>query len=92
MVAAYTLTHVEQAIGIVRAAAAAGLPVAISFTVETDGRLPSEEPLREAVERLGRRSGAFPSGRGWFRTSDLSRVKQGRVAAGCDGFRLTRAE
>jgi homocysteine S-methyltransferase len=52
MISAYTLTYVEEAVGIVRAAAAAGLPVSLSFTVETDGRLPSEEPLREAVERL----------------------------------------
>lgn len=52
MISAYTLTYVEEAVGIVRAAAAAGVPVSLSFTVETDGRLPSEEPLREAVERL----------------------------------------
>src|SRR4029077_9796935 len=45
-------TYTEEAIGIVRAAAVAGVPVSISFTVETDGRLPSEEPLREAMERL----------------------------------------
>jgi homocysteine S-methyltransferase len=58
MAAAYTLTYTEEAIGIVRAAAAAGIPVSISFTVETDGRLPSEEPLREATERLDAETGA----------------------------------
>lgn len=52
MVSAYTLTYAEEAIGIVRAAVAAGLPISISFTVETDGRLPSGELLCEAVERL----------------------------------------
>ena len=52
MVGAYTLTYAEEAIGIARAAAAAGIPASISFTVETDGRLPSEEPLQEAMERL----------------------------------------
>jgi homocysteine S-methyltransferase len=52
MVAAMTITYVEEGVGVVRAAAAAGVPVVISFTVETDGRLPSGEPLREAVERL----------------------------------------
>ncbi len=52
MISAYTLTYAEEAIGIVRAASAAGLPVSVSFTVETDGRLPSEEPLREAIERV----------------------------------------
>jgi S-methylmethionine-dependent homocysteine/selenocysteine methylase len=57
MVSGMTITYVEEGIGIVRAAAAAGLPVTISFTVETDGRLPSGEPLREAVERLDAETG-----------------------------------
>jgi S-methylmethionine-dependent homocysteine/selenocysteine methylase len=52
MVAAYTLTYAEEAIGMVSAAGAAGVPISISFTVETDGRLPSEEPLGEAIERV----------------------------------------
>jgi homocysteine S-methyltransferase len=52
LVSAYTLSYVDEAIGIVRAAAAAGVPVSISFTVETDGRLPDGEPLAEAIERL----------------------------------------
>lgn len=58
MVAGYTLSYVEEAIGMVRAAGAAGLSVSISFTVETDGRLPSGEPLAEAVERLDAETGA----------------------------------
>lgn len=45
-----TMTHLAEAQGIIRAAAEAGLPVALSFTVETDGRLPSGQPLDEAVE------------------------------------------
>src|SRR5262245_29600629 len=48
---ALTLTYAEEAIGIVRAARQVDLPVAISFTVETDGRLPSGQPLREAIEQ-----------------------------------------
>jgi homocysteine S-methyltransferase len=52
MASGSTLSYVEEAIGMVRAAGAAGLPVSIAFTVETDGRLPSGEPLGEAVERL----------------------------------------
>jgi homocysteine S-methyltransferase len=52
MATAVTMTYVEEAIGIVRAARAAGLPVAISFTVETDGRLPSGQPLRAAIEQV----------------------------------------
>jgi S-methylmethionine-dependent homocysteine/selenocysteine methylase len=52
MVSAITMTHAEEAIGIVDAAGAAGLPVAISFTVETDGRLPSGQALPDAVEQV----------------------------------------
>ena len=46
---AITMTNSGEAIGIVRAARAEGLPVVISFTVETDGRLPSGETLPEAI-------------------------------------------
>ena len=49
LVTAVTMTYVDEAIGIVRAAAAVGLPVIVSFTVETDGRLPSGQTLAEAV-------------------------------------------
>ncbi|MEP7275270.1 MAG: homocysteine S-methyltransferase family protein [Betaproteobacteria bacterium] len=52
MLAAVTMTSVAEAIGVARAARSVGLPVAISFTVETDGRLPSGEQLREAIERV----------------------------------------
>jgi S-methylmethionine-dependent homocysteine/selenocysteine methylase len=52
MVTAITMTHAEEAIGIVRAAATAGMPVAISFTVETDGCLPSGQPLPEAIDQV----------------------------------------
>lgn len=51
LVTALTLNYVEEAAGIVDAARAAGLPAAISFTVETDGRLPTGEPLGEAIRR-----------------------------------------
>ena len=49
---AMTLTTPEEGIGMVRAARAAGLPVALSFTVETDGRLPDGTPMGVAVERV----------------------------------------
>ncbi len=49
LVTAITMTYADEAIGIVRAARAAGMPVVISFTVETDGRLPSGQLLREAI-------------------------------------------
>jgi homocysteine S-methyltransferase len=49
VVHAMTLTGVAEAIGVVRAARAAGVPVGISFTVETDGRLPDGTALSEAI-------------------------------------------
>lgn len=49
MISAYTITHAGEAIGIIRAGQAAALPVAVSFTVETDGRLPSGQPLGDAI-------------------------------------------
>jgi S-methylmethionine-dependent homocysteine/selenocysteine methylase len=52
MVTAITMTYVEEAVGVTRAAVAAGMPVAISFTLETDGRLPSGQGLGEAIEQV----------------------------------------
>jgi homocysteine S-methyltransferase len=51
-VTAMTITNVEEAIGIVRAAMAAGIPAAMSFTVETDGRLPTGQALHEAIDQV----------------------------------------
>ena len=61
MVSAITMTYAEEAVGIARAAQAAGMPVAISFTVETDGRLPSGQSLREAIEQTDAATGAYPA-------------------------------
>ncbi|GEM_PF-24158 len=52
MVTAITINYVEEAIGITQAAQAAGMPVAISFTVETDGNLPTGQTLKEAIESV----------------------------------------
>lgn len=49
MVSALTMTHVGEAAGIALAAREVGLPVVISFTVETDGCLPSGQTLGEAI-------------------------------------------
>lgn len=49
MVTALTFTQSDEAIGVVRAAQSAGLPVVVSFTVETDGNLPTGQPLGEAI-------------------------------------------
>lgn len=52
LVSAITMTYAEEAAGIARGAAARDLPAVISFTVETDGRLPSGQPLGEAIEQV----------------------------------------
>jgi len=52
LVTALTLNYAEEAIGVARAAARAGVPAVISFTVETDGYLPSGEALGRAIERV----------------------------------------
>ena len=49
LVSALTLTDVGEAVGVVRAAREAGLPVLVAFTVETDGRLPTGLTLAEAI-------------------------------------------
>ncbi len=52
MIGALTMTYAEEATGIVRAAQACGMPSAVSFTVETDGRLPSGQQLGDAIAEV----------------------------------------
>jgi len=61
MVAAFTMTYPDEAIGIVDAAAACEMPVVISFTLETDGRLPSGDALSEAILRTDAETGNYPA-------------------------------
>jgi len=51
-VTAMTITYAEEAIGIVRAATAENMPVVISLTLETDGRLPSGQSLKDAIKQI----------------------------------------
>jgi len=61
IVTAITMNYVEEAIGITRAAESAGMPVVISFTVETDGRLPTGQTLRAAIEQVDAVTSGYPS-------------------------------
>ena len=61
MIAAITMNYVEEAIGIARAAQAAGMPSAISLTVETDGRLPAGETIKEAIEAVDAATAGAPA-------------------------------
>jgi len=60
MVCAFTLNYAEEAVGIARAAKVAQMPAAISFTVETDGKLPTGQSLKDAIETVDAESGGAP--------------------------------
>jgi S-methylmethionine-dependent homocysteine/selenocysteine methylase len=60
LVHAMTITYAAEAIGITRAAAGAGVPAAISFTTETEGRLPDGTSLADAVAAVDAATGAGP--------------------------------
>ena len=61
MVTAITMNYVAEAVGIARAAERAEMPVAISFTVETDGRLPTGQTLCAAIEQVDAATSRYPS-------------------------------
>ena len=60
LVCAITINYVEEAVGIVRAGQQACMPVAISFTVETDGNLPTGQTLRAAIEQVDKATSGYP--------------------------------
>ena len=61
MVTGLTFTQSSEAIGLVRAAESQGLPCVISFTVETDGRLPTGETLSDAIAHVDGETGNGPA-------------------------------
>jgi S-methylmethionine-dependent homocysteine/selenocysteine methylase len=61
LLTATTMPSVAEAIGIATAARGAEMPVALSFTVETDGLLPTGQPLREAIESVDDATGGYPA-------------------------------
>lgn len=83
-----TLTNLPEAIGAVRAAKAAGIPIAVSFTVETDGRLPTGDALAEAVRAVDDATGAYPA---YFMINCAHPEHFGEALAGIDRIRGLRA-
>jgi len=61
LVTAMTINYPAEAIGIARAAMSRDLPVVISFTVETDGKLPTGDSLQAAIERTDAATDGYPS-------------------------------
>jgi len=61
LVTATTMTYSEEAVGVVRAANELDLPVVVSFTVETDGTLPTGQHLRDAIRQIDRATDTPPA-------------------------------
>ena len=61
MVSAITMTYAEEAIGIALAARDCGLPAVVSFTLETDGRLPSGQELGAAIAQTDGATEGYPA-------------------------------
>ncbi len=61
MVTAMTMTNMEEAAGIAMAARQAGIPSVIAFTVETDGKLPTGQSLKDAIMAVDEASGTAPA-------------------------------
>lgn len=60
MVSAITMTYTEEAVGASLAAQKNGLPIVISFTVETDGKLPNGDSLEEAIYKVDNATNDYP--------------------------------
>lgn len=61
LVTAMTINDADEAVGIANAAQRAHVPVVISFTVETNGQLPTGQPLSVAIHQVDVATGAYPS-------------------------------
>ena len=61
MLSAITMTNAPESTGIVRSARSIGIPVAISFTVETDGTLPTGDSLGEAIAAVDEATDGYAS-------------------------------
>ena len=61
LVSALTINYNDEAIGIVNAAKKHHIPVVISYTVETDGKLPSGQSLNDAISSLDKATNNYVS-------------------------------
>jgi homocysteine S-methyltransferase len=78
-VTALTLAYPDEAIGVVRAAADVGLPAVVSFTVETDGRLPDGTTVSDAIGQVDQATGCAAD---YFM---INCAHPTHIAAGIDG-------
>lgn len=61
LVTAITMNYAAEAVGLARAARQANMPVVISFTVETDGRLPTGQSLGDAIRQVDDATSGYPA-------------------------------
>jgi S-methylmethionine-dependent homocysteine/selenocysteine methylase len=61
MVTVLTINYSDEAVGIALASKEATVPCVISFTVETDGNLPSGETLRDAITMVDDMTASYPA-------------------------------
>lgn len=87
-VSAFTMNNINEPVGVARAAQAARIPCAISFTVETDGRLPTGDRLDEAIEAVDTATGQAPAQPthfehvlGWRRLDETVAWADGKLVA-----------
>jgi len=66
MAIALTFNNVPEAVGVIRAAETLGMPIGVSLTLTTEGRLRSGPSLREAVEAIDEETGGAAA---WFGTN-----------------------
>ncbi len=90
LITATTIANAAEGIGIARAALKADVPVAVSFTVETDGRLVTGQPLGEAIAETEAATGG---GVAWYGVNCAHPDHfRGVLAGDClDRIRLVRA-
>ncbi|MDX2089120.1 MAG: homocysteine S-methyltransferase family protein [Kofleriaceae bacterium] len=61
LVSVLTINYVEEGIGVAMAAKRANMPVVISFTLETDGNLPTGQTLGDAIAQVDAASSTYPA-------------------------------
>jgi S-methylmethionine-dependent homocysteine/selenocysteine methylase len=61
LVTAITMNYTEEALGLVAAAKSHDMPAVISFTLETDGRLPGGDMLGDVIQDIDEKTGSYPS-------------------------------
>jgi S-methylmethionine-dependent homocysteine/selenocysteine methylase len=61
LVTAITMNYADEAVGLARAAKNAAMPVVISFTVETDGKLPTGQSLGDAIRQVDDATSGYPA-------------------------------